>query len=239
MDNQKERLACTPHPLHPDGFNPMTKLPYKLTADNIQFAMQDFLNFLEFINQQLATRDLERLESMLMPANFSSMVGEFMISSIPKYCSTLVKNQYHNGHPDLIHKGTFLKDSVQHADKGVEVKSSRYLRAWQGHNPEDTWLMVFVFDSSRPADTAKNIAPRPFRFVKVVGARLIKSDWTFAGRSQTSRRTITASVNESGFQKMQANWIYQDPEILKAPKIPGSKTMPPERLSKATIKVKG
>lgn len=237
MDNQKEQLACTPHPLHVQGFNPLAQLPYELTIEHIRLAMQDFLNFLGFINQQLFSRDIERLESMLMPANFSSIVGEFMISNIPKYCSALVKNQYHNGHPDLIPANRFPKNAAQHADEGIEVKGSRYLRAWQGHNPEDTWLMVFVFDSNRPADVAKDIAPRPFRFVKVVGARLVKSDWTFAGRSETSRRTITASVNESGFRKMQANWIYQDLDLLKVPQVSEPETAPPEPLSEAAIEV--
>ena len=65
--------------------------------------------------------------------------------------------------------------------------------------------MVFVFDSNRPVDSE----PRPFRFLKVVGAQLTKDDWLFSGRSEGSRRTITASVTESGYQKMTANWIYQ------------------------------
>lgn len=67
--------------------------------------MQGFLDFLGFVNQQLNTREIQRLETMLMPANFSSIVGEFMSANIPKYCRTLVKNRYHNGHPDLIPPG--------------------------------------------------------------------------------------------------------------------------------------
>src|SRR5215210_5178956 len=197
MSSELELRACTPHPLHPDGFNREAKLHHGLKTGHVYAAMNDFVNFLGFINLQLHTRGIERLETMLMPANFSSIVGEFMSSSIPKYCPTIVKNQYHNGHPDMIPAGRFPNDAVQHADEGIEIKGSRYLRGWQGHNPEDTWLMVFVFDSNRPTDVAKNIAPRPFRFVKVVGARLVKDDWTFAGRSATSRRTITASVKES------------------------------------------
>ena len=59
--------------------------------------MLDFLGFLEFINQQLYTKQMQRLESLLMPANFSSIVGEFIISRIPRYCAGLVKNRYHNG----------------------------------------------------------------------------------------------------------------------------------------------
>lgn len=208
-----EIASCTPHPVDPRGFNPHTVLPYGLTAAHIQSAMSDFVNFLGFINSQLHSREIERLETMLMPANFSSMVGEFMGSSIPKYCPTIVKNQYHNGHPDMIPAGRFPNEAVQHTEEGIEIKGSRYLKGWQGHNPEDTWLMVFVFDSNRPVDAAKNIPPRPFKFVLVAGARLEKSDWLFAGRSETSRRTITASVTKSGYEMMMQNYIYKAPDV--------------------------
>lgn len=154
---------------------------------------------------------MERLESLLMPANFSSVVSEFMSVAIPKFCSTLVKNAYHNGHPDLIPAGLFPGNAVQYTHEGVEVKASHYPRGWQGHNAEESWLMVFVFDANRPRDTDRGIEPKPFRFVKVLGARLERTDWTFSGRSETSRRTITASVAPSGYAKMEANWIYRDP----------------------------
>ena len=73
--------------------------------------------------------------------------------------------------------------------------------------------MVFVFHSNRPGDAAAGKQPQPFRFGQVLGARLTQADWTFSGRSATSRRTITASVNPSGYRKMQANWIYQAPAL--------------------------
>ncbi len=116
----------------------------------------------------------------------------------------------------MIPKGRFPNDAVQHADEGVEIKGSRYLKRWQGHNPEDTWLMVFVFDSSRPTDNIKNILPKPFSFLMVLGARLTKDDWLFSGRSETSRRTITASVTNSGYEKMISNWIYKAPSITSS-----------------------
>ena len=210
MHNDLEVVACTPHPVLPEGFNADAEIPYECNSQHIQLAMNDFVNFLGFINQQLYTKEIERLEAMLMPANFSSIVGEFMSSSIPKYCSTVVKNKYHNGHPDVIPAGRFPNDSVQHASEGIEIKGSRYLRGWQGHNPEDIWLMVFMFDSNRPTDVAKGIDPRPFRFLAVFGAQLTKEDWLFSGRSEMSRRTITASVTKSGYQKMMNNWIYRD-----------------------------
>ena len=208
-----EYLACQPIPVLPSSFNPSAKIPYGCTIDNIHQAMNDFIEFLGFINQQLHTKGINRLESMLMPANFSSMVGEFAIASIPKYCSSLVKNQYHNGHPDLIIADRYPNDAVQHSNEGIEVKASRYLRGWQGHNPEEIWLMVFVFDSNRPSDETKGIDPKPFRFVQVLGASLTRDDWSFSGRSNKSRRTITASVTKSGHQKMMANWIYKEPSL--------------------------
>ncbi len=214
-DNDVERSACAPTPLHATGFNPRTELPYGLAIDHIQLAMLEFLSFLGFINQQLNTQGIERLETMLMAANFSSVVGEFMGSSIPKHCQFIVKNRYHNGHPDLIPADLFVNNAVQHTDIGIEVKASRYLRAWQGHNPENIWLMVFIFDCNRPDDKAKGKSPKSFRFLRVVGAKLEKSDWLFSGRSATSRRTITASVTDSGYQKMLSNWVYNDFDILQ------------------------
>ncbi len=195
-------------------FNPKAKLPHGLIVEHVASAMSDFVDFIGFINQQLATKKIERLETMLMPANFSSIVGEFMTSAIPKYCKTLVKNAYHNGHPDMIPAGKFPDNKLQHGTDGIEVKASRYLKAWQGHNAEDAWLMVFCFSSGRPTDQVKGILPAPFKFVLVCGAQLTKADWNFAGRSETSRRTITASVTQSGYEKMMENWIYKEPDLL-------------------------
>ena len=205
MSEYSELEACTPVDLDTGVFNETATLPFGLSLSHITSAMADFLAFLGFINSQLYTKQMQRLESMLMPANFSSIVGEFMTAQIPKYAQSLVKNRYHNGHPDLIPSGVFPNDAVRHTSVGIEIKASRYSKGWQGHNPEDAWLMVFVFDSNRPVD----LEPKPFRFLRVLGAQLTKDDWLFSGRSEGSRRTITASVTDSGYQKMIANWIYQ------------------------------
>lgn len=212
MSDELEKQACTPVPVDPDGFNPQAKIPYGCTTEHLRTSLCEFTEFLGFLNNQLRRKDMLRFESMLMPANFSSLVGEFMSASLPKHCRGLVKNMYHNGHPDLIPAGRFPGDAIQHAAEGIEIKASRYDKGWQGHNPEDTWLMVFVFDGSRPTDAAKGVAPRPFSFRRVLGARLTKDDWLFSGRSATSRRTITASVTKSGYEKMTANWLYEAPE---------------------------
>ncbi len=142
-----EEQACTALPISENSFNSVCVLPSGLMVEHRKAAMGDFIDFLSFINSQLYTRETSRLETMLMSANFSSIVGEFMSATIPKYCGSLVKNRYHNGHPDLIPAGMFVNNSVQYSSEGVEIKASRYSNAWQGHNPENVWLMVFVFNS--------------------------------------------------------------------------------------------
>jgi len=206
----KESRACTPVRVSPSFFNANCTLPYGLTSEHIRQAMQDFVEFLGFVNQQLHARGIPRLESFLMTANFSSIVGEFMNLTIPRYCSALVKNQYHNGHPDLIPSGMFPGNAVQYAQEGIEVKGSRRASGWQGHNPESVWLVVFHFDSNTSRDERRGIDPKPFRFAGVYAAKLEKEDWAFSGRSAASRRTITASVSRSGADKMKTNWVYED-----------------------------
>lgn len=206
----QESQACTPVPVKPNSFNHNAQLPYDLEVNHLQQAMTDFIDFLGFVNQQLHTRQIPRLESFLMPASFSSMVGEFMGMNIPQYCPHLVKNQYHNGHPDLIPRGAFPNDAVQYATDGLEIKGSRHATGWQGHNPEAVWLMVFNFDSNTANDKQKGIAPKPFQFLGVYAAKLEMEDWSFSGRTGASRRTITATVNKAGVAKMKANWIYRD-----------------------------
>lgn len=210
MTANLEEQALVPVAVKRNGFNENCRLPYGLTTDHLYNAMVDFVEFLGFINQQLYSKGFPRLESFLMPANFSSLVGEFMNLTIPRYCSSLVKNGYHNGHPDLLPDGRFPANAVQYAHEGIEIKGSRHRSGWQGHNPESVWLMVFHFDSNTASHQNKLIPPRPFRFQGVYGAKLEAEDWAFSGRSATSRRTITASVNQTGVAKMKANWIYRD-----------------------------
>lgn len=209
MTDYTEALACVPVQVDRDRFNPHCQLPYGLKTEHIHDAMNAFVEFLGFINQQLHTRSIPRLESFLMPANFSSIVGEFMNMTIPRYCDSLVKNRYHNGHPDLIPSGAFPEDAVQHSTEGIEIKGSRHASGWQGHNAEAVWLMVFHFNSNTANDAKLKIGPKPFQFLGVYAARLELQDWSFSGRSETSRRTITASVTQSGVAKMKSNWVYR------------------------------
>jgi hypothetical protein len=205
---------CIPEAPDTNGFNPNAVIPCGVTVAHVMQTMTAFTGFIGFIDTQLATKGMDRFEDMLMPTNFSSMVGEFMTANIPKFCKTVVKNPYHNGHPDMLPAGKYPKDSAQHAGAdGIEVKASRYAKRWQGYGAEDVWLMVFCYAADRPVDKVAGIAKAPFRFLLVCGALLEKTDWQFAGNSTTSRRTITASVTTAGYEKMMANWIYKAPGL--------------------------
>jgi hypothetical protein len=204
--SELEKAACAPIPVDSGRFNAHSKFPYGCTVRAVQKSMVAFIDFLGFLNGQLRTRDLPRIEMLMMPANFSSLVGEFIVSSIPKYCPELVKNRYHNGHPDLVPHGRYPDDLVLHGPAGIEVKASRYPGGWQGHNAEACWLMVFVFKVN--SSSAHDAEPVPFEFRAVYLAKLAIADWKFSGRSETSRRTITAAVTKAGEEKLKSNWIY-------------------------------
>lgn len=210
MEHDFEALAAISVPLRPDGFNASAHIPYGCSVEMLKQSMQSFIDFLALINQGLSSHHMPRLETLLMPANFSSIVSEYLCVTLPKQCPSLVKNGWHNGHPDLLPKDRYPQNAAQHASEGIEVKASRYIKGWQGHNAETSWLMVFVFDSNRPRDSDQHLPSRPFRFLKVLGAQLTQADWKFSGRSETSRRTITASITATGYAKMEANWLYHD-----------------------------
>src|SRR5215210_7807733 len=215
FEDALEVAACTPQPVNLKDFNRDAALPYDITPEHVYLAMQEFLKFIRVANVQLNKEKIERLEAMLAPANFSGMVGDFMAVTIPRFNPGIVRNTYHNGHPDMLPAGRFENDSVQYGDEGVEIKASRYMKGWQGHNPENVWLMIFVFDSNRPTDSAKNIPPRPFSFRMVAGAQIGDEDWRFTPRKEGSRRTPTAGVLKTGHLKMITNWIYKAPDLTE------------------------
>jgi hypothetical protein len=204
-----------PEPIEKGGFNPKAIIPFGVTTAHIQAAMQDFIDFATAVDTELHAKGMASLENTMMQANFSSLVGEMMGARIPKHCPTVVKNLYHNGHPDVLPAGKYPNDAAQHAGRdGIEIKASRYLQGWQGHNAEDVWLMVFVFQSGRAGTKVKKVEkPQAFKFLLVAGAIFAKTDWQFSGRSETSRRTITASVSKAGAKRMMKNWIYKCAEL--------------------------
>lgn len=187
-------------PLLPDKwFNPRATLPYGLKVQHVKAAMREAYRFLYKTNAFLLKSGYKRLEDF-MPGNaFSGLVSEGLVQSISKRCPRLTKNLRVGGHPDLIPKGHYRGNSILQGDEGIDVKSSKRAGGWQGHNPEAGWVMVFRFRL------------RPFEFVEALAARLARRDWSFSGRGETSRRTITASMKKLAVERLRSNWIYRNP----------------------------
>lgn len=52
----EEAVACKPLLVQPEGFNPDANIPNRLTTVHLRRAMEDFVDFLGFINTQLRTK---------------------------------------------------------------------------------------------------------------------------------------------------------------------------------------
>ena len=131
--------------------------------------MQDFIDFLGFHQRAIEHEANRAARIVLMPANFSSMVGEFMAAAIPKYCQRSFGTSTTTGTRICCPRGRYPGDSILHGPEESRSKASPPCQRLAGPQPEDVWLMVFVFDSNTSRDAGLGIEPRPFRFVKVVG----------------------------------------------------------------------
>jgi hypothetical protein len=210
-DRMTQSSFPEPEPPEEDGFNKNAVIPFGVTAAHLYNSMRDFIAFLGFIDTQLRTQEMARFEDMLMAANFSSMVGEFMACTIPKYCKTVVRNKYRSGEPDILPANKYPNDAAKHAGSdGIEIKASQYLKSWQARKAEDVWLMMFVFQSGR-------VNPRVseqvgFKFLIVAGGLLTKENWP-AKKSEIGQIMIGERVSNTGAEKMMANWIYKCREL--------------------------
>src|SRR3990170_471001 len=131
--------------LHPRGFNHSMDLPYGLRVTEVRAALEDIYDFLHNVNRFLTERGWDRLEETLMAATFSGVISEMVVQSTSKQSASLVRNEYHNGRPDLLPEGMYPNDAVLQGSDGIEVKASRNDSGWQGHNVESGWIMVFQY----------------------------------------------------------------------------------------------
>ncbi len=60
-------------------------------------------------------------------------------------------------------------------------------------------------------------ASGPLTFLEILCAKLDQTDWSFSGRTGTSRRTPTASIAKSGVDKLRNNFLYRLPDVGVGP----------------------
>ncbi|TVR58058.1 MAG: hypothetical protein EA420_18005 [Candidatus Competibacteraceae bacterium] len=202
-----------PTRLDPRYVNRRASLPYGLRVEEIEIAVAETYRLLYGLNDYLVGAGFLALEELLLGNSFSGIISEFLVKNIARASTTLEANLKVGGHPDLLPKGHYSTHLVLKGDEGIEVKSSVQAGGWQGHNPEDCWLMVFRYTAGAQKDGAK----LPLTFVEILCAKVEQSDWSFSGRKGSSRRTPTASITAPGVEKLRRNFLYRIPGVGVGP----------------------
>lgn len=188
-------------------------LPYGLTHTAVVAAVNDIYAYLHAMNSASIEYGYARLEELMQPAAFSGLLSGLAVESMARETERegahpgLRPNRRPNGRPDLVPRGHYPDDAILRGPEGIEVKASRAVRGWQGHNVEIGWLMVVQFSVDLTTQPVYERAPTAIERVMV--ARLVEADWSFSGRSPTSRRTPTASVGPTGYSKMMIGAAYE------------------------------
>lgn len=198
-----------PTRLDPRYVNRRASLPYDLRVDEVETAVAETYRLLHGLNDYLVEAGFHSLEELLLGNSLSGIISEFLVKNIARASTTLEANLKVGGHPDLLPKGHYSSNLVLKGDEGIEVKSSIQGGGWQGHNPEDCWLMVFRYVVGEQGDGSKV----PLTFIEILCAKVEKSDWSFSGRKGSSRRTPTASITASGVEKLRRNFLYRVPGV--------------------------
>lgn len=198
-----------PTQLDPQFVNRGASLPYDLRIDEVEKAVAETYRLLHGLNDYLVGAGFLSLEELLLGNSLSGIISEFLVKNIARASTTLDANLKVGGHPDLLPKGYHSSNLVLKGEAGIEVKSSIQAGGWQGHNPEDCWLMVFRYAVGEQEDGTK----LPLTFIEILCAEVKKSDWSFSGRKGSSRRTPTASITASGVEKLRQNFLYRVPGV--------------------------
>lgn len=186
-------------------------LPYHLQPDDLFRTVEDLYALLHDVNGLLDSKGYDRLEELLDPAGFSGFLSRSTVDRLDRLSRALVQNRHHNGFPDLLPKGAYAGDAVQHGRQGgLEVKASRYPSSWQAHGPRSGWFCVVQFEVDE--DTSKALQDRePTMIRAVMVADLDSSDWSWQPAAAGRIRSGTASVLPSGRFKLRSGAVWVDP----------------------------
>ncbi|WP_344754701.1 hypothetical protein [Leifsonella bigeumensis] len=182
-------------------------MPYNLRIIDFQSAMQDVYDFFYDVNQFLRGRDLARLDDMLRKANLSGTISDMLTASVAKHSRSLVQNNFHNGHPDLVVEGIYPNNSVKSGTEGVEIKSTlKRGGAVDTHGGRKQWMCVFVYETDHATEPATDRNPLLFREVYL--SEVDPEDFRTNNRGALGTRTST--LDRDGVARLRANWIYMD-----------------------------
>ncbi len=195
--------------LDPQFVNRLAILPYGLTVTEVERSISETYRLYDGLNNFLTGNGFRPLDELLLGNTLSGIISELLVKNIAKESLTLEANLKIGGYPDLLPKGHYSSNMILKGEEGIEVKCSKQDGGWQGHNPEECWIMIFRYQiGEKNHDTMV-----PLTFIEILCARLLKADWSFSSRNGASRRTPTASITRSGVEKLRLNFIYRVPGI--------------------------
>lgn len=198
-----------PTRLEPRYLNRRVRLPYALTVGEVEKAVSETYRLFHGVNDYLLESGFRRLEELLLRNSLSGIISELLVKNIARVSATLEANLKVGGYPDLLPKAHYPSNLVLKGEEGIEVKCSIPKGGWQGHNPEECWVMIFRCGIGEPG-TGETMA---LTFLEILCAKLLKSDWSFSGRRGASRRTPTAPITRSGVEKLRSNFVYRVPGV--------------------------
>lgn len=186
-------------------------LPYNLKPRDVFRTVEDLYEMLHEVNVRLHDLGYDRLEELLDPAGFSGLVSRSVVDRFERFSRALVRNRFHNGFPDLVPRGAYPGDSVQHGDRGgLEVKASRYEASWQSHGPRRGWFCVIQFEFDKdPTKALHDREPTVVRTALV--AELKSTDWSWQPAREGRIRSGTASIRPSGVAKLRSGAVWVNP----------------------------
>lgn len=199
-------MAITRNVVDRSKFNPAVQLPYELRPQDFELAMQDVYDFFYDVNTHLTSKGLERLDDMLRPAIMSGLISDMLTASLAKHSRTLIENQHHSGHPDLIVKGVYPNNAVMSGTDGVEIKTTRKSGgAVDTHGARNQCMAVFVYEVDEETEPAIN--RRPMTFTEVYVGQVVVDDFRRNARGELGTRTAT--LHREGILKLRGNWVYR------------------------------
>lgn len=194
----------------PQHFNPAPRLPYNLRIDDFQLAMQDIYDFLFDVNSYLLNKRLPRLDDSIRKQTFTGTISDMFAESLAKHSRSLVRNEYHNGHPDLLVAGMYPGNSIKSGEEGIEVKATlKRGGAVDHHGARDQWSLVGVYEVDRTTEPATDRAP--MRFVEMFLNQVSADDFRRNERGELGTRTAT--LNREGLAKLREGWIYSERSV--------------------------
>lgn len=184
-------------------------LPYGLEPRDFLRTVEDVHKLIHRLNTVLHGADYPPLDSLLDPAGFSGLISRTVAARLAAASLRLVVNAFHNGYPDLLVKGRYARDSVQHGE-GLEVKATRSDSNWQSHGPRGGWFVWVQFALDARDDVA--VFDRdPTQILTVMVAELATEDWSWQPAGEAKIRSGTASVKVSGRLKLREGAVWVAP----------------------------